>query len=166
MGLLDFLLDLFTGGTRQQCPACGTADARRNRAGQIRCKNPVCQYFDPRIAPRGAGTVIPTRGSFHPAHPLTIRYKNFAGQDREFIFELNLVFRQKNHFVGTVAPTGRRISLSRDRIQNLSEVESQLPASVVSQSGPTPRENQILAYHKKHGTTSPLFEKIRAKYPD
>ena len=31
---------------------------------------------------------------------------------------------------------------------------------------PTPRERQVLAYHKKYGTTSPLYEKIRAKYPD
>jgi hypothetical protein len=24
----------------------------------------------------------------------------------------------------------------------------------------------VLGYHKKHKTTSPLYEKIRAKYPD
>jgi hypothetical protein len=34
------------------------------------------------------------------------------------------------------------------------------------QNWPTPREHQVLSYHKKHRTTSPLYEKIRAKYPN
>jgi len=32
--------------------------------------------------------------------------------------------------------------------------------------GPTARERQVLAYHKKYKTTFPLYEKIRAKYPN
>jgi len=28
------------------------------------------------------------------------------------------------------------------------------------------RERQVRSYHKKYGTTSPLYEKIKAKYPD
>jgi len=31
---------------------------------------------------------------------------------------------------------------------------------------PSPRECQVLGYHKKHGTTSPLYRKTRAKYPN
>jgi len=33
-------------------------------------------------------------------------------------------------------------------------------------SGPTARERQVLGFHKKHKSTSPLYEEIRAKYPD
>lgn len=31
---------------------------------------------------------------------------------------------------------------------------------------PQKRERQVLAYDQKYGTTSPLYEEIRAKYPD
>jgi hypothetical protein len=66
-----------------------------------------------------------------------------------------------------VAPKGVPISLSRDRIQNLNEVESQMPLQRVEQGQewPSKRERQVLGYHSKNRTTSPLYEKIRAKYP-
>lgn len=34
------------------------------------------------------------------------------------------------------------------------------------QDWPTPKERQAMGYHQKHATTSPLYEKIRAKYPN
>ena len=166
MGLLDFLINLLFRGNQVQCPSCGTAGARKTQEGQILCKNPSCPSFD---ASRGrhAGTTVPTQGSFRPVQPITIRYRNFAGQDRTFVAELDSVVRKGNHLVGRVAPTGRKIALLCDRIQNLGEVDSQLPQGVASgQPWPTPRERQVLGYHKKHGTSSPLFDKIRAKYPD
>lgn len=81
--------------------------------------------------------------------------------------ELESVVRKGNHLVGRVAPTGGKIALARDRIQNLGEVEAGLPQRVASgQPWPTPRERQVLGYHKKHGTSSSLFEQTRAKYPN
>ena len=75
--------------------------------------------------------------------------------------------RKRNHIVARVAPTGESISLSRDRIQNLANVEDALSQRVEeTPHGPTARERQVLAYHKKYKTTSPLYERIRAKYPD
>jgi hypothetical protein len=35
-----------------------------------------------------------------------------------------------------------------------------------AQTGPSARERQVLSYHKRHHSTSPLYERIRAKYPD
>jgi len=166
MGLLDFLIKLLFSGNQVPCPSCGTAGARKTQEGQIHCKNPSCHYFDASLG-RQAGTTVPTKGSFQPLQPITIRYRNFAGQDRTFLAELESVVRKGDHLVGRVAPTGRKIALLRDRIQNLGEVDSQLPQRVASgQPWPTPRERQVLGYHKKHGTRSPLFDKIRAKYPN
>ena len=34
-----------------------------------------------------------------------------------------------------------------------------------ARSGPTARERQVLAFHKNYKSTSPLYERIRAKYP-
>jgi hypothetical protein len=171
MGLLDFLKSLFSGGSKLQCPSCGTIGAHQDAQGRIRCKNPSCPYFDASSGTRAtqarAGTAVPTQGSFRPADPITIQYKNFAGQDRSFVAERESVVRKGNHLVGRVAPTGNKIALSRDRIQNLNEVEARLPQRVdPGQDWPSPRERQVLSYHKKHRSTSPLYEKVRAKYPN
>jgi len=171
MGLLDFLLNLFSGGNKIQCPSCGAQGARKDSDGTIHCSNPTCPYFDAALGRRGtlrqAATRLVTQGNYQPAHPVTIRYKNFQGVDRTFSAEQESLVRKGNHIVGQVAPTGRKIALSRDRIQNLSEVESGFPQQVgPGQEWPTPRERQVLSYHKKHGSTSPLYEKVRAKYPE
>ena len=55
---------------------------------------------------------------------------------------------------------------ARERIQNLTEVEGAMLQQVApAQVWPTPRERQILGYHKKNGTSSPRSEQVRAKYP-
>ncbi len=166
MGLLDFLIGLFSGGEKVECPNCGIAGARKTRDGTIRCKNQTCPNFDPSLALGRRIAPVPTSGDFRPDHPVSIRYVNFVGQNRDFSAERNSLVRKKNHIVAEVAPTGRKIALSRDRVQNLSEVEGNMPQRVEpGQNWPTPRERQILGYHKKHGTTSTRYEQIRAKYP-
>jgi hypothetical protein len=170
MGFLDFLISLFGGG-RIQCPSCGAQGAKKATDETIKCTNPSCPYFNSSLDRRGAlpvaATTVPTRGDFHPVRPVSIRYRNFQGQERTFSADADATVRKRNHLVATVTPTGRRIVLSRDRIVNLSQVENALPQRVEpGQSWPSPRERQVLSYHKKHGTTSPLYEKIRAKYPN
>ena len=170
MGLLDFLKSLFGSGGIQ-CPSCGTRSARQTEDGIVHCKNPLCPYFDARLGLTGklrqAGTRVPTRGDFRPMNPLSIRYRNFAGQDRDFSAERDSIVGKRNHIVASVAPTGRRITLSRDRIQNLSEVEAVAKQQVEpGQDWPSRVERQILIYHKKHGSTSPRYEQVRAKYPN
>jgi hypothetical protein len=171
MGLLDFLMRLFGGGDTIECPNCGTPGARKTDDEVVHCKNPRCPYFDASLGRAGtlrqAGTTVPTRGNFSPEHPVSIRYVNFAGQSRDFSAERDSLVRKKNHIVAEVAPTGRKIVLSRDRIQNLSEVEGYMPKRVEpGQAWPTRVERQILGYHKNHGTTSPRYEQLRAKYPN
>ena len=171
MGLLDFLKNLLSGGNNLQCPVCRTAGAQRTAEGRTRCTNPSCPNFDASLRASGtlpqAGTTLRMKSSFKPVQPVIIRYRNFAGQDRTFVAEMDSLGRKGNHLVGRVEPTGKKIALSRDRIQNLEEIESGPTQRVApGQPLPTPRERQVLGYHKKHGTSSPLFEKIRAKYPN
>jgi hypothetical protein len=165
MGLLDFLISLFGGGEGVDCPNCGAAGARKTRDELIHCKNPGCKFFDAgygrRLRP------VPTRGGFVPKQPVLIRYVNFVGQNRDFMAERDSLARKKNHIVAEVGPTGRKITLSRDRIQNLNEVEAFLPKRVdPGASWPSGRERQILNYHANRGTTSPRYEQLRAKYPN
>ena len=104
---------------------------------------------------------------YKPSKPLAIRYRNFKGEEKTFTADIESMRRKHNHITASVAPTGERISLSRDRIQNLNEVEQALP-ELAEPAGPRPtgRERQVLNYHKRRGTSSPLYEKIRAKYPN
>ncbi len=161
MSLLDFL----TGKT--ECPNCGTKGARKS-GDQIRCPNPHCSNFDPEL--EGQGTVRQVapahQGNFAPARPITVRYLNFERQEKTFTADAESAARKRNHISLRVTPTGTRIALSRDRIQNLPEVEQACPQRVApGQDLPSRRERQVLSYHKNRGTTSPLYEKIRAKYP-
>lgn len=185
MGFLKSLKDILSG---ENCPACGTPGVRRS-GSEIRCLNPVCQYFNPSFAPTAAPpqppqqTQPPQQGrpsgwssnpastpagsAPAPAGSVTIQYRNFQGQDKTFYAERNSLHRNKNHIVSKVAPKGQQITLSRDRIQNLQEVERQMPQRVEpGQEWPNKRERQVLNYHKKYKSTSPLYEKIRAKYPN
>jgi hypothetical protein len=163
MGLLDFLFG------KTKCPQCGVKGARTSE-GRIRCPNPSCQYFDGSLGRGGVlrmgGTRAPRRSDYSPARPLAIRYRNFQGQEKTFTAEKESLQKKNNHIIACVAPTGEKIALSRDRIQNLMEVEQALPQAVEpSQPRPTARERQVLNFHKKNKSTSPLYEKIRAKYP-
>ena len=161
MSLLDFLFK------KTRCPLCGTKGARASD-GRTRCPNPSCQYFDGTLGRDGARARRPRRSDYSPASALYIRYRNFQGQEKTFTADKESLRRTKNHIIARVAPTGEKISLSRDRIQNLSEVEEAVPqvGDAERQSRPTARERRVLAFHKKHKSTSPLYEQIRAKYPN
>jgi hypothetical protein len=106
-------------------------------------------------------------GSFSPQRPIEIRYTNFRGESKRFTSDSATLVRHKTHISAQVAPSGERITLARSRINNLSEVEGSFPQPVApGQDWPSARERQVLNYHKKYGSSSPLYEKIRAKYPN
>lgn len=176
MGFLDYLIRWLSGGrsilgSSVQCPSCGEADARKTDDGIIHCQNAACPYFDIGLLTKTPLqrqlSTVPTRGNFRPEYPVSIRYINYVGQTRDFSAELGSIYRKKNHLVARVAPTGKKITLSRNPIPNLAEVEAVMPKRVEpGQDWPTRVERQILLYHKRHGTTSPRYEQVRAKYPN
>jgi len=184
MGLLDWL----TG--KIECPRCGTGGALEIN-GAIHCPNPTCAYFSKTMG-KGAAALATSSVTFPqpgevPAGSVAIRYVDFRGKARTFVAEAASARRVKNHISVKVGNDTRRkvtvrdpqtgeprtifkearIVLSRDRIKNLPEVESAIPQRVQpGQAWPTPRERQVLNYHKKHQSTSPLNDQIRAKYPN
>lgn len=163
------LMDLFAKTV--DCPFCGTKQARK-AGSHVRCLNADCPYFDPKLV--APGQLVPGTG-----RPLTlsasgeqvaVRYTNFEGKQRSFVADRDSIIRKHNHLSIITVPKrmrSMRIALSRDRIQNLAEVEQYAKQQVPPGAGwPTPRERQVLNYHKKHGTTSPLYESVRKKYPN
>ena len=169
MGFFDFLK-----GATVRCPLCGAPDARTS-GDRVICTNPMCRNSAGQRSatpssgapPAAAKAADVPRGRWQPQQPLTIRYRNFQGVEQTYTAETDSCRRRRNHISVLVAPTGRRITLRRDRIQNLAEVEARCAGRVnEGQAEPTRRERQVLGYHRKHGTTSPLYEQIRAKYPN
>ena len=165
MGLLDFLLKLLSG-EGQQCPSCGAPGATNAIDGTVRCKNPICPYFDASLGQRGtlrqAGSTVPTQGNYKPARPMRIRYRNFQGQERNFSADADSIVRKKNHIVARVAPTGKKIALSRERIQNLSEVESAFPQRFAAgQPWPTRVNDRSSGITKTWNKFSPVREDSR-----
>ena len=180
MGFLKSLLNLVGG---EKCPVCGTPGATKS-GDQVRCLNPMCRNFmgaavqppstsPPPPQPQQNVTARQPSGtpsqsfSRSSAGSVSIQYKNFQGQYKAFAADAGSLRRKGNHIIARVDPSGKQIAFSRDRIQNMSEVDAVLPAR--DRSGaprPSSKERQVLGYHTKHGTTSPLYEKIRAKYPN
>lgn len=158
MGLFDFLFG------KKTCPLCGAKGAKKEGV-RVRCPNPECRSFDGSV-PRGFGRG-PRRSDYSPGNLLEIRYKNFRGEEKTFRADQDSLRKRGNHLSARVAPTGERISLLRERVQNLDEVEAGLAqVTETVRSGPNARERQVLNYHKKHGSTSALYEEIRARFPD
>ena len=150
------------------CPECRTRGAVKTAFGQVRCRNRGCIRFDDStlaepaaLAPEPAPK--PTHhGTFDPGeHRITIQYRNFRGDDREYVGDKRTTRFKKAHVTVRVAPTGRRIALWQKFVKNLDELKAFAPSLE-----PAPRERQILKYHSARGTTSPRYEALRRKYPD
>jgi hypothetical protein len=99
--------------------------------------------------------------SFDPGeYRIEVRYRNFRGEQKMFIGDWRTLRRRGKHVSLQVEPTGTRIALAIDRIQNVADIEDAL------QRCPTPQERRVMAYHAKRGTSSDRSEQLRRKYPD
>jgi hypothetical protein len=182
---MDFFTDLLLTffGKECNCPYCGRAGARTFWL-VAKCRNPNCsrynieyaqrfeirketgQSFPPtsRPAPSPGGSqalTSPLSGTFDAgANRMDIHYRNFSGQEKTFTGDRRTLRDRKKHISVCIAPTGRRVALAKERILNRDEVESQVPPASL-----TGIERQVLAYHRKRGSTSPRFEAIQRKYP-
>lgn len=155
MGLFSKLL-----GLTIRCPQCNTPGAKDGFAG-VKCQRTGCMFYDAVYATQQAQTPWEGQESVSFSSPISIQYENFRGETKTFVGESSSVRRRHAHISVAVQPTGRRIALRRDKIANLQEVENAAPPP-----GPPPRDAKVLAFHKKRGTTSPLYEELCRKYPD
>jgi hypothetical protein len=164
VGLFDFL------GKYCTCQACGQPRAWKH-FGKTKCQNMNCIHFDRDYAAKDRATLEqrraasiqsrPREGNFDPGEDkIELRYANFLGVEGTYTGDRRTVSRTHEHISLKVCPTGKRVSFARARILNLSEVEQWVRET------PSARERQVLNYHRKKGTVSPLYERIRKKYPD
>lgn len=153
-----------------RCPQCGMPGAKKF-LWMVKCG-----YFDCPLnrgkkaapapsspAPKTPRKQPPLKGNFNPGeNAILIDYQNFRGEQGTFTGDSSTLRRKGEHLSLRIVPTGKRCTFSRSRIRNLAEVEAKLPPGENLRML-TAKERQVLAYHKKHGTTSELYEKVRAK---
>jgi hypothetical protein len=171
---MGFLARLF--GWTVDCDACGDRQAKASFGG-TKCRNSNCRNYDSAYAQslelastarRGglaafAGTPVEFK------NPIRVDYTNFEGERKTFTADRDSIRVRNAHISLRVAPTGARIALKRDRISTpnldgVSASNSVEQAIQAAQSGPTPHERYVMNYHKQGGTTSALYEQLRAKY--
>jgi hypothetical protein len=180
MGLFDFL------SWETTCPLCGDRGARKPLFGRVKCPNRDCGNFDMDLLMRREEAASKTesasapgerewrwrdprtgelksktlREDFQPgAFVINLHYRNFRGEEKTFVGDRRTLKRRGKHVSLRLAPTGRRAAFDRDRIRNLPEIEQALSQT------PTRREQWVMYFHAKRGSTSVLNDRLRAKYP-
>jgi len=154
-----------------KCPECGTWGAKK-KWFKVKCVNPNCPRFDveraaafqqKRVVGRNAGEVFPDleRNVDPSQFNLKIRYRNFRGDELVYDADPETGYQEGQHVVFVLAPAGRRVTFSLERIQNREEVEAVLK----NNDQPTKGERRTIRRHVREGTTSKRFEELRAKYP-
>lgn len=154
------------------CPACRTRGARLAPWGKAKCRKPSCPNFDPELQNRPLPPLEPAPpppgGDFKPAAAVKIGYVNYRGEEKRFDAERASVRQKGEHVTARVAPTGKRIALSKKWIRNMAELQGLVSSAAETDAllkSLTPVERQILGYHRKRKSTSPRYEALLKKYP-
>ena len=153
------------------CPKCGTWGAKKS-LWKVKCTNPSCEKYDSeyaeafrqsRIVGKPANEVFPhLQGKADPNdYSMRIRYQNFRGNQIIYSADPRSAYQQGAFVVVRLAPTGKRVSFKLAKIQNRGDVESVLRDN----PQPSANERRVLRYHSRRGSTSPVFEALRQKYP-
>ena len=119
----------------------------------------VRRYRNPRTGER-VYKELPASDFDAGQYRIEVSYQNFRGEQKTFHGDWRTLRCRGKHISLQVEPTGTRIALATDRIQNIADVEDALERC------PAPQDRRVLAYHAKRGTTSDRCEQLREKYPD
>src|SRR5512140_1177230 len=93
-----------TSGSSNTCPACGSM--AMSIGGRVFCTNPVCKNFaatalssqgsTPPYSATQPQSTSSHSGSFAPQRPITVRYKNFRGEEKTFTADAASTVPHKN----------------------------------------------------------------------
>jgi hypothetical protein len=155
------------------CPDCRSRGAKKF-GGMLKCRNPNCPKYDrdfvnktplPMGAAMSSNPLPHFSGAFDPGeNSVEIRYRNFRGEEQTYRGDRRTLRYRGSRISICLAPTGRRASFATKWIISPRGLEDEARRKEAAQ--PSGTERRVLAYHKKRGTTSPLFEKLKARYPN
>lgn len=120
MGFFSKLL-----GKSVNCPACGHPYARETFSG-VQCVQPDCAHYDPRYVRYAVDSGRIDWKDLPPAKledPVEVDYVNFAGTRKTFTIDRQSMRVRGRHLSVRVSPSGFRIALDPERIQNLADLQ-------------------------------------------
>jgi len=116
---MGFLFGLFA--RRSPCPLCFCA--AQAAFGRVECANPVCpnfsQGFRNMMAENHKTARSPRTDRFRAPDPVSIRYRNYLGEEKVFTASRSSLYAKNNHIMAVIEPYGGCVALCRDRIINL-----------------------------------------------
>ncbi len=153
------------------CPQCRQKGATIS-GGKVKCINPACQNYNMEYA-QSAQFVEQKpyqyetfTGSFNPgAEAVTINYRNFRGDDRRYTGNRKTIHNTGDYISLCVMPQGKRITLKKKYIKNISEIERLIP-EIIRQNQLTTKEKQLLGYYNIHDQNNPVYQELVRKYPE
>ena len=119
---MGFFSKLF--GKSIECPGCGTPQARETFSG-VQCLHPDCRHYDLRYVRYAVESGRIDWKNLPPAKledPVNVDYVNFAGTRKTFTVDRKSLRVRGRHLSMRVSPSGFRIALDPERIQNLSDL--------------------------------------------
>ncbi len=175
---VESIPDLNYFGATATCPLCGSRYAKESLSG-IKCPTPGCPNYERRHSAAGRAAESPanpqaaapssqvrTAVSSDFQNPISVSYVNHRGETRTFIAERDSIRLKGTHVSLRVAPKGVRIALKRGKITNFPELQPYVQPEMEARSrGVTAKELHVVRFHRRRGTTSPLCQQIKAKYP-
>ena len=163
---MGFLAKLF--GKSGECPGCHEPGARVSFFGAS-CIWPGCAFYDADYAAqviRGRSVHWSQVPPVEFDDPVEIEYTNFRGEQKTFTAEGRSLRVRGRHLSACVAPSGWRIALKLDRIGNLDAIKPAVAQAHAAREGVTGHAAYVINFHRRRGTTSPLYESLRAKHPN
>ncbi|MFH1707782.1 MAG: hypothetical protein ABIF71_07680 [Planctomycetota bacterium] len=160
MGILNIIFDMLFNAAKKKAVSSASDYARQDPPRSV---DRASDRGSDRHAGSGGDRSRPApTGSFKARDPLVIKYVNYKEVPRTLVAE-KFSLRAKKGFISVcVEPTGKRITLKLERIQNMAEIQ---PVLGLLDKLPTRQEQKVLNYHMRRGTTSALFDKLKQKYP-
>lgn len=145
------------GTTR--CPHCGTHGATKF-LWIVKCPNARCRHYDADLAAAiEKKNRVPT-GNFNPgANAIQIQYTNYEGKKKTYTGDKTTLHKRNKHITIVLAPAGKRCAFEVARVSNMATLMPFVP----KEASLTPADRQVLAYHKRRGTTSPRYEEVLKK---
>jgi hypothetical protein len=153
MGLFSFFKKLVDVEPPFACPLCGDTYARTVEA-KVYCQTFDCQNFDDALR------------NFKPKGEVKgIVYENYIGEVKTFEIDCASIKLSRDRLSASASPTGRRLSLHRDKIQNLEDFRSYIDRAI-KVAHLDSADRQVLTYHSNKGSTSERYEAILKELED
>lgn len=142
-----------------RCPHCGTHGATKF-LWMVKCPSSRCRHYDAALAKEHERRHRVPTGNFNPGpNAIQVQYTNYEGEKKTYTGDRTTVRKRNNHISLVLAPAGKRCAFEISRVSNMAA----LTPFIAADDALSAADRQVLAYHRKRGSTSPRFQEVLRK---